>query len=205
MRARPVAIDGVRIVGFEGESLVVEAPIAGRLLVPQEMIHDDSEIWRVGDAGTLLVEAAWAKQRGIKGKRQPRVAVAPVVGAPVELQRKARRSCVAPPPVEAPTLPEKKPKENAPRRKINIAKERWRCGVCGTENWHGTQCVACEAPHQKRPKKKPHKGRPLTLRQTVEAQVLAANPSLSKDNRREVVDHIVQVTLDQARRAKEGA
>ena len=89
MRARPVAIEGARIVDFEGASLVVESPVAGRLLVPQEMIDDDSEIWRVGEAGTLLVDGSWAKQRGVKGKKQPRVKPVPVAGKPVELVRKA--------------------------------------------------------------------------------------------------------------------
>ena len=97
MRARPVAIEGARIVDFEGASLVVESPVVGRVLVPSEMIDDDSEIWRVGEAGTLLVEGAWAKQRGIKGKRLSRTATAAArPSAPVELVRKAA--------VEAPSV-----------------------------------------------------------------------------------------------------
>jgi len=96
VRARPVAIEGARIVDFEGASLVVEAPVVGRVLVPSEMIDDDSEIWRVGEAGTLLVDGSWAKQRGLKGKKKPRVKPVPVAGKPVELVRKAA--------VEAPSL-----------------------------------------------------------------------------------------------------
>ena len=174
MRARPVAIEGARIVDFEGASLVVEAPVVGRVLVPSEMIDDDSEIWRVGESGTLLVEGAWAKQRGLKGKRKPRAAPAPVAGAPVELGRKAAWRPPPPPqmpePVPGPApalgpsrskthhnrirnfqkLLAKARKEHGEEKPFSgppqkLSKARWECPSCGATCWHVNMCSSCKS------------------------------------------------------------
>lgn len=33
--------------------------------VPQSQIHEDSEVWKRGDKGTLVVTQWWAEQRGL--------------------------------------------------------------------------------------------------------------------------------------------
>jgi len=33
--------------------------------VPQSQIHEDSEVWKRGDEGTLVVTQWWAEQRGL--------------------------------------------------------------------------------------------------------------------------------------------
>lgn len=32
--------------------------------VPQSVVHDDSEVWKVGDEGTLVVKQWWAEKNG---------------------------------------------------------------------------------------------------------------------------------------------
>ncbi len=33
--------------------------------VPQGQIHENSEVWKTGDTGTLVVSQWWAEQRGL--------------------------------------------------------------------------------------------------------------------------------------------
>lgn len=30
--------------------------------IPQSQVHDDSEVWKKGDSGTLVVKARWAEK-----------------------------------------------------------------------------------------------------------------------------------------------
>jgi hypothetical protein len=96
-----VAVENVKIERFEGDSLVVCSEEVGTFLVPLEVIDDESEIWRVGDSGTLLVSSWWAKQKGIKGKRIKKKEN--TAGVPVELHLKATRSVSIAPPKEEKT------------------------------------------------------------------------------------------------------
>lgn len=105
-----IAIDDATIERFEGGVFVVSTVTHGMLLVPQEVIDDESEVWQVGDAGTLLVLNWWARQRGIRGKRRPRTVESPPV--PIELTRKAAVHAE----VVAPASPEKK-KRKAVKKK----------------------------------------------------------------------------------------
>jgi len=46
--------------------LVVLEDTANELWIPKSVIHDDSEIWRMGDStGMLVVEAWWANKQDL--------------------------------------------------------------------------------------------------------------------------------------------
>lgn len=65
-----VEISGATVLEIQGGTLVVSTIDLGTLLVPQDAVDDESEIWRIGDVGTLVVESWWAKRRGIRGRRR---------------------------------------------------------------------------------------------------------------------------------------
>lgn len=56
----------VRDVIADGGALLVSAPFFpdGEAWVPYNCVHEDSEVYRKGDHGTLLVKDWWAEKKG---------------------------------------------------------------------------------------------------------------------------------------------
>lgn len=46
-------------------ALLVQLETGEELWVPRSVIHDDSEVYEAGHAGTLVVQAWWALKKGI--------------------------------------------------------------------------------------------------------------------------------------------
>lgn len=57
---------GARVVRATEKAILVEvSELEGEeFWVPQSVVHDDSEVWKVGDEGTLVVEYWWARKKG---------------------------------------------------------------------------------------------------------------------------------------------
>jgi hypothetical protein len=67
----PVKINGVRCLRDSEKAIYVVIPaIPGRRAdwrgwIPQSQVHDDSEVWREGDHGQLVVTRWIAEQKGL--------------------------------------------------------------------------------------------------------------------------------------------
>lgn len=46
-------------------ALLVKIPPRGETWVPQSVISEDSEVWKEGDTGRLVVRRWWAEQEGL--------------------------------------------------------------------------------------------------------------------------------------------
>lgn len=60
-----IRIDDCRGVGATDKALWVELPDGSREWIPQSQIDDDSEVWKEGDRGMLIIGAWIAAQKGI--------------------------------------------------------------------------------------------------------------------------------------------
>lgn len=66
---RQAAIRDARIESLEGGEFIVRTPNGDTIRVPVEVVCDESEVWRIGDNGTLLVENWWARRRELRSAR----------------------------------------------------------------------------------------------------------------------------------------
>lgn len=48
------------------KALCVELPDGARKWIPKSVIHDDSEVWKYGDEGVLVVKTWWAEREGLE-------------------------------------------------------------------------------------------------------------------------------------------
>lgn len=48
-----------------GKSFVADTEDHGRINVPDWAVHDDSEVYRKGDEGELIVLESWAEKQGM--------------------------------------------------------------------------------------------------------------------------------------------
>jgi hypothetical protein len=61
-----IEYEGCKIVHATHEAILVLIPEVDEeepQWVPQSQVHDDSEIWRKGDAGTLTITQWWAERQ----------------------------------------------------------------------------------------------------------------------------------------------
>jgi hypothetical protein len=56
---------GCRVIRETAKALLVCLDDGREVWIPKSQIHDDSEIWKPGDAGTLVVNGWWAEKEGI--------------------------------------------------------------------------------------------------------------------------------------------
>ena len=57
-------LENASILRETEKAILVECDLASDLWIPKSQIHDDSEIWEVGEYGTLLVNQWWADKEG---------------------------------------------------------------------------------------------------------------------------------------------
>lgn len=47
-----------------GKSFMASTSDYGEINVPDWAVHDDSDVWRLGDEGDLIVDETWAESNG---------------------------------------------------------------------------------------------------------------------------------------------
>ena len=65
--AEKTRIEAVVALRQTEKALLVEMPDGDRYWIPQKIIDDDSEVWREGQEGTLVLAAWWAEKEGLGG------------------------------------------------------------------------------------------------------------------------------------------
>lgn len=61
-----VEVDDVRCVGESASKLAIHCVIDGQYVwIPQSQIHENSEVWKLGDFGTLVIPFWLAKEKGL--------------------------------------------------------------------------------------------------------------------------------------------
>lgn len=68
MRQRDSAlaeIDDVEVVGATDKAIRVRVDGGREVWVPQSQVHDNSEVWKLGDKGTLVVPEWLAIDKGL--------------------------------------------------------------------------------------------------------------------------------------------
>jgi hypothetical protein len=59
-------IEDCEIVKSTGKAILVESPnLEEPLWIPNSQVHDDSEIWKQGETGTLTITEWWANKEGL--------------------------------------------------------------------------------------------------------------------------------------------
>jgi hypothetical protein len=61
-----VRFKGARCLRCTGKAIQVESPDLEQspAWIPQSQVHDDSEVWKAGDEGVLVVTTWYAEQKG---------------------------------------------------------------------------------------------------------------------------------------------
>lgn len=58
-------IEKAKCIQERPKAILVEAPIWPQAMwIPQSQVHDNSEVWKEGDTGRLVVSLWFAEQRG---------------------------------------------------------------------------------------------------------------------------------------------
>ena len=58
-------IETCEVVADSGKAICVESPNFDKPeWIPQSQVHEDSEVWKVGDVGDLVVTGWWARKQG---------------------------------------------------------------------------------------------------------------------------------------------
>ncbi len=61
-----LVLDNTVVVKETVLAILVRIPdVEGDEWIPKSVIHDDSEVWKAGDEGTLIVQGWWAEQNGL--------------------------------------------------------------------------------------------------------------------------------------------
>ena len=55
----------VTAIAATDKAVLCELDDGGQHWVPQSQIHEDSEVWKRGDTGTLVVTQWWAEKQGL--------------------------------------------------------------------------------------------------------------------------------------------
>ena len=63
--ARTVTIEDVRAIRSTDKALLCDIPGHGEMWIPQTQIHDDSEVYREGDVGKLVITRWIAEQKDL--------------------------------------------------------------------------------------------------------------------------------------------
>ena len=48
------------------KAILVDIPDHGETWIPQAPVHDDSEVYQLGDEGTLIIDEAFARRKGLE-------------------------------------------------------------------------------------------------------------------------------------------
>jgi len=65
MKGATVSFKGVLCKRQTPKAILVELQQEKEVWIPQSQIHDDSEVYREGDAGTLVVSEWFAEKEGL--------------------------------------------------------------------------------------------------------------------------------------------
>jgi len=61
------SIDDVRVLRDSGKALLIESSnLEEDIWIPQSQVHDDSEVWKENDEGTLVITDWFARKMGWK-------------------------------------------------------------------------------------------------------------------------------------------
>lgn len=55
---------GCKVVTETDNAILVVVPSNEDVWIPKSVIHDDSEVWRAGQHGKLVVHTWWAEKQG---------------------------------------------------------------------------------------------------------------------------------------------
>lgn len=59
------SVNDAAVIRDSGKALLFKTDDLGEVWVPKSVIHDDSEVWEMGqDPGTLVVQGWWAQKQG---------------------------------------------------------------------------------------------------------------------------------------------
>ena len=61
----PVEIDGCQCLRATDKAILVRIQDDLELWIPQSVVHDDSEVWKEDDEGTLIVAGWFAEKNGL--------------------------------------------------------------------------------------------------------------------------------------------
>lgn len=63
-----VRFEETKVVAQTDRAVLVkgEAFDDGELWIPRSVIHDDSEVWKQGDQGRLILKGWWARENGLE-------------------------------------------------------------------------------------------------------------------------------------------
>ncbi len=61
----PVEVDGCKCIRATAKAILVRVQDDLEMWIPQSIIHDDSEVWKEGDEGTLVVAGWFAEKNGL--------------------------------------------------------------------------------------------------------------------------------------------
>lgn len=61
----PFRLEGVTAAFATKKALQVKLPDGQCMWVPKSVIHDDSEVWKLDQTGTLIVQGWWAEREGL--------------------------------------------------------------------------------------------------------------------------------------------
>lgn len=60
-----VSFDDVEVIGATEKAIRVRFDDGREEWCPQSQVHEDSEVWKRGDTGTLVVTEWWATRAGL--------------------------------------------------------------------------------------------------------------------------------------------
>ena len=58
-------VEGCSVQAETTKAILVRLPTGGDVWVPKSQIHDDSEVWKTGQTGDLVVSRWYAERNGI--------------------------------------------------------------------------------------------------------------------------------------------